>query len=196
MAKSHTYMDTEHELLISLSQGDEKAFNTIYNKYVKQVYNFCKLYIINNDEIEEVVQDVFVHLWESRYTIRTNDNFKGLLFIITRNLVFNETRKSFNHDFYTVSIIDAIDSIQQESNSYDVEQELETKDLSDYIDELISELPPQRQKIFNLSRKDQKSYKEIAEIMNLSERTVEHQISDALKFLRKHLKLFAIFLIN
>ena len=187
-------MNTEHDLLTALKQGDEKAFNTIYNKYVGQVYNFCKLYIINNDEIEEVVQDVFVRLWESRYAIREDDNFKGLLFIITRNLVFNETRKSFNHDFYTVSIIDAIENMTDENTSYDVEEDLETKDLSEFIDKLISELPPQRQKIFNLSRKEQKTYREIAEMMNLSEKTVEHQISDALKYLRKHLMLFTVFL--
>ncbi|WP_299230670.1 RNA polymerase sigma-70 factor [uncultured Bacteroides sp.] len=187
-------MDTEQELLFSLKLGDEKAFNTIYNKYVKQVYNFCKLYIINNDEVEEVVQDVFVRLWESRYTIREDDNFKGLLFIITRNLVFNETRKSFNHDYYTVSIIDAIENMSEENCSNEVEQNLEYKDLSEFIDKLISELPPQRQKIFNLSRKEQKSYKEIAEIMNLSEKTVEHQISNAIKYLRKHLILFTLFL--
>ena len=187
-------MNSEKDLLISLKEGDEKAFNTIYKKYVKQVYNFCKLYIINDNEIEEVVQDVFVRLWESRYTIREDDNFKGLLFIITRNLVFNETRKSFNHDFYTVSIIDAIENMAEENGSYYEEQTLEAKDLSEFIDKLISELPPQRQKIFNLSRKEQKSYREIAEIMNLSEKTVEHQISDALKYLRKHMILFTVFL--
>lgn len=186
-------MDSEHDLLILLKQGDEKAFNSIYKKYVGQVYNFCKLYIINNDEIEEVVQDVFVRLWESRYTIREDDNFKGLLFIITRNLVFNETRKSFNHDFYTVSLIDSIENMGEDNYSYNTEQDLEAKDLSIFIDKLISELPPQRQRIFNLSRKEQKSYREIAEIMNLSEKTVEHQISDALKYLRKHMALFCVF---
>lgn len=81
-----------------------------------------------------------------------------------------------------------------EDISCDIENEIETHDLSNFIDQLISELPPQRQKIFNLSRKEQKSYKEIAEIMQLSEKTVEHQISEALKYLRKHMILFTIFI--
>ena len=76
----------------------------------------------------------------------------------------------------------------------DIEKELEAKDLSAYIDLLIAELPPQRQKIFHLSRKEHKSYKEIADLMHLSEKTVEHQVSEALKFLRKHITLPVIFL--
>lgn len=186
-------MDQEKELIIALKQGNEKAFNILYKQYWKQVYNFCRLYLTNTEEAEEVVQDVFVRLWQSRDFLRENDNFKGLLFIISRNLVFNQTRKSFNHDFYTLSLLEALENMPEE-NSYDIEKELEAKDLSAYIDLLIAELPPQRQKIFHLSRKEHKNYKEIADLMHLSEKTVEHQVSEALKFLRKHITLLVIFL--
>ena len=186
-------MEQEKELIIALKQGNEKAFNILYKQYWKQVYNFCRLYLTNTEEAEEVVQDVFVRLWQSRDFLRENDNFKGLLFIISRNLVFNQTRKSFNHDFYTLSLLEALENMPEE-NSYDIEKELEAKDLSAYIDLLIAELPPQRQKIVHLSRKEHKSYKEIADLMHLSEKTVEHQVSEALKFLRKHLLLFSLFL--
>lgn len=186
-------VDQEKELIIALKQGNEKAFNILYKQYWKQVYNFCRLYLTNMEEAEEVVQDVFVRLWQSRDFLRENDNFKGLLFIISRNLVFNQTRKSFNHDFYTLSLLEALENMPEE-NSYDIEKELEAKDLSAYIDLLIAELPPQRQKIFHLSRKEHKSYKEIADLMHLSEKTVEHQVSEALKFLRKHITLLVIFL--
>ena len=71
-------MDQEKELIIALKQGDEKAFNILYKQYWKQVYNFCRLYLTNTEEAEEVVQDVFVRLWQSRDFLRENDNFKGL----------------------------------------------------------------------------------------------------------------------
>ena len=119
-------MDQEKELIIALKQGNEKAFNILYKQYWKQVYNFCRLYLTNMEEAEEVVQDVFVRLWQSRDFLRENDNFKGLLFIISRNLVFNQTRKSFNHDFYTLSLLEALENMPEE-NSYDIEKELEAK---------------------------------------------------------------------
>ena len=186
-------MKQQKQLIVSLKHGNEQAFSTVYQQYWKQVYNFTRLYLTNQEEAEEVVQDVFVRLWDSREFLREDDNFQGLLFIITRNLVFNQKRKSFNHDFYTISVIDALEN-STDDISCDIENEIEAHDLSNFIDQLISELPPQRQKIFNLSRKEQKSYKEIAEIMQLSEKTIEHQISEALKYLRKHMILFTIFI--
>ena len=68
-------MDQEKELIIALKQGDEKAFNILYKQYWRQVYNFCRLYLTNTEEAEEVVQDVFVRLWQSRDFLRENDNF-------------------------------------------------------------------------------------------------------------------------
>ena len=116
------------------------------------------------------------------------DNFKGLLFIITRNLIFNQHRKSLNEDFYKMTVISAMES------SYDIEEEIEAKNLSDYIDLLINELPPRRREIFNLSRKENKSYKEIAELLHISEKTIENQISEALKYLRKNISMLILFL--
>ena len=77
----------EKELLIQLKNGDEKAFTLLYNYYWQLVYNFCRLYVSSKHEIEEIIQKVFIKLWEHRILICEEDNFKGLLFIITRNLV-------------------------------------------------------------------------------------------------------------
>lgn len=74
-----------------------------------------------------------------------------------------------------------------------IEEEIEAKNLSEYIDLLIAELPPRRREIFNLSRKENKAYKEIALLLNISEKTVENQISEALKYLRKNIVLLSLF---
>lgn len=178
----------EKELIITLKQGSKESFTTLYKHYWRQVYNFSRLYLTTRDAAEEVVQEVFVKLWESREFIREDENFKGFLFIITRNLIFNQSRKHLNEDFYKLSVLSAIEE------TYTIEEEIDAKNLREYIDQLIAELPPQRQLIFNLSRKEYKSYKEIAVQLNLSEKTVEHQISEAIKFLRKNIVLLSHFL--
>ena len=132
----------------------------LYKQYWEKVYHFCGLYLNNRDVAEDVVQEVFIKVWESREFIREDDNFKGLLFIITRNL----------------------------------EEEITAYNLGEYIDHLIEELPERRRVIFNLSRKEHKSYKEIAFQLNISEKTVENQISEALKFLKKNIMLLIWFI--
>lgn len=178
----------DSEQIKMLQQGSKEAFTTLYKEYWRQVYNFGRLYLTSQDAAEEVVQDVFIKVWESRDLINEGENFKGLLFIITRNLIFNRHRKHLNEDLYKMTVLASME------NSYDIEQEIEANNLSEYIDLLINELPPRRQEIFNLSRKENKSYKEIAKLLNISEKTVENQISEALKYLRQNITLLALFL--
>ena len=170
----------DNELILLLKQNSKEAFTALYKKYWRQVYNFSRLYLTN--------QEVFIKVWEGRDFMREDDNFKGLMFIITRNLIFNQHRKNLNEDFYKMTVLAAME------DSYDIEEEIEAKNLSEYIDMLINELPPRRREIFNLSRKGNKSYKEIAELLNISEKTVENQISEALKYLRKNITLLSLFL--
>jgi RNA polymerase sigma-70 factor, ECF subfamily len=181
-------MDDKSQIRL-LKQGSENAFTYLYKQHWEQVYNFSRLYLNDRSTAEEVVQDVFVKLWESREFIHEDENFDGLLFIITRNLVFNRNRDEVNQDFYKMTILSAM---EESSNS--VEEEIEANDLRKYIDHLIEELPPKRREIFNLSRREHKSYKEIALMMNISEKTVENQISEALKFLKKNVFMLTIFL--
>lgn len=178
----------ENELILLLKQSNQEAFTTLYKKYWKQVYNFSRLYLTSQSVAEEVVQEVFIKVWESRDFMREGDNFKGLLFIITRNLIFNMHRKNLNEDFYKMTVLSAME------NSYDIEEEIDAKNLGEYIDLLIADLPPRRREIFNLSRKENKSYKEISQLLDVSEKTVENQIGEALKFLRKNLILLSLFL--
>lgn len=178
----------EKQLIWQLRQSDKNAFTSLYEMYWRQVYNFSRLYLTNQSVAEEVVQEVFVRIWERRDLIKENENFKGLLFIITRNLIFNRHKKSVNEDFYKMTVLSAME------NSYNLEEEIEARNLSEYIDQLIEELPPRRREIFNLSRKEHKNYKEIAEILHISEKTVENQITEAIRYLKKNVLLLTFFL--
>ena len=178
----------ERTLVLQLKEGNENAFTTLYETYWAKVYNFSRLYLTSSTEIEEVVQDVFVKVWEARIFIKENENFKGFLFIITRNIIFNQFRKSFNENAYKLAVL------KSASESYSIEEEMVASDLHIYIKKLIEELPPRQQEVFKLSREKHLSYREIAQQLDISEKTVERHINEALKFLRKNIYLFSLFL--
>lgn len=177
----------EKQLIIALKQGDEKAFTALYKLYWPKVYNFSRLYLSSLAEAEEVVQEVFVKVWETRSFLRDDTNFKSFLFIITRNLIFNQFRKSFNENAYKLTILNSANA------HYDIEEELCTEDLREFINKIILELPPRQQEVFNLSRNKHLSYKEIAKQLNISEKTVERHINEAIKYLKKNITLYTLF---
>lgn len=175
-------------LIIALKNGDEEAFTSLYHRYCNKVYKFCSLYFTNNSSAEEIVQEVFIKLWDIRSYVNENENLEGLLFIITRNMVFDNTRKNFNESFYQISILAAYDK------AYDIEEELHAKDLKVYIDRLVNELTPRQKEIFCMSRYEHLSYKEIAEKLNITPKTVERHINEALKYLKKNIYFLHLFL--
>lgn len=175
-------------LIVALKNGDKEAFTSLYHTYCNKVYKFCKLYFTNNSSAEEVVQEVFIKLWDIRSYVNENENLEGLLFIITRNMVFDNNRKNFNESFYQISILAAYDK------AYDIEEELQAKDLKVYIDRLVDELTPRQKEIFCMSRYEQLSYKEIAEKLDITPKTVERHINDALKYLKKNIYFLHLFL--
>lgn len=178
----------EEKLILALKHGSETAFEEIYLLYWHRVFHFASLYINNKEEVKEIVQDVFIKLWESKSSLQEGKDLKGYLFIITRNHIFNKSRsKYFNYDFYQCTINNAL------KYSYRIETELEAKELKVQIERLINEMPRQRQKIFKLSRKEHKKYKEIASMLGISEKTVERHINEAIKYIKRNLHLYIIF---
>lgn len=186
-------MKEEEQVLKRLKEGDYAAFTQLYNLYWGQVYNFSRLYISSVEDCKEVVQQVFVKVWEARALIREKENFKGFLFVITRNIVFNLSKKSFNESFYKMSVLSAF-SNPEELGSCEAEEQLMASQLNDYINQLIDMLPARQKEVFVLSRRHHLTYKEISLRLDISEKTVEQHIYKVLKFLKKNLQLFTIFL--
>ena len=128
----------DQEAIVLLKSDSHEAFEYLYKVYGGQVYNFSKLYINSSEDIKEVVQEVFVKLWEARSFLREDENFRGFLFIVTRNLIFNRQKKTFNENFYKLSVLSAYE--QSNIDSYNIEEELQAKELNNYIDKIIEEL--------------------------------------------------------
>lgn len=178
----------EQEILTEVKAGNTTAFERLYDCYWLKVYNFARLYITSSSEVSEVVQDVFVKVWESRETFDETKNFDGFLFIITRNIIFNYSRRYFNELNFKMTALRGIEK------SCNIEEELDAADLKNYIDRLIAQLPPQRQRIFKMSREQHLSNKEIAEQCAVTEKAIERQITLALKFIKDNLPLFIVFM--
>lgn len=176
------------ELIINLKDGDEKAFSILYKYYWEKVYSFARLYLVSSEDIAEVVQEVFIKLWEARHLIDEEQPFEGFLFIITRNIIFNHSRKKLNYSFLKVTVLQAMEQ------EYEDENNLELSDLKKYLGVLISQLPTRQQEIFRMSREQHLTYKQIAEQLSISEKTVEYHMTLALKYLRKNLYLLSVFL--
>lgn len=178
----------EKEAIIKVKDSNDKsAFAVLYNRYWTKVYNFALLYVTSTFDAEEIVQEVFVRLWEGRASLDAEQNFEGYLFIIIRNLIFNHSRRTFNEDYYKMTVLEAVEV------AYDMEGELDAANLKSYIESLVSLMSPRQQEVFRLSRDEQLSYREIALRLQITEKTVERHISDALKILKKNLFLLILF---
>lgn len=178
----------EQEVILELKNGNKEAFELLYRQYWLKVYNFTKVYIMSSEAIKEVVQEVFIKIWESHALIDETKNIEGFLFIITRNLIFNDSRRSFNEVSFQNTMVEAIE------DTSNIEQELEASDLSQYLNTLLQMLTPRQREIFKLSREEHLTYKEIAVRLELSERTVENHIANTLKFLKKNLQFYSLFI--
>lgn len=181
-------MMIQKELIQKLKEGDDEAFSAIYKLYWEKVYNFSRLYLASSEDVAEIVQEVFIKLWETRHLIDEEQSFEGFLFIITRNQIFNYSRKRLNYSFLKMTVMQSIEK------SYEEEDQLEIADLKKHLSVLISQLPERQQEIFRLSRERHMTYKQIAEQLSISEKTVEYHMTAALKYLRKNLYLLSLFL--
>ena len=168
-------------VLAKLKQGDETSFTFVYDHYWRKVYRFSEIYLNDDEEIKEAVQEVFIKLWESRASINENKDIDGLLFIMTRNTIFDYFRKSLNKITMKITALEVAEKIAISDET------LEVKDLLEYIWKLVSLLPPRQQEVFM-------TIIEIAEQLDISEKAVERNIYFALKFIKKNLNLFIFFI--
>lgn len=170
----------EIRLQQELSQGSEKAFEEVFQVYFKVLTVFSKKFVLDLSIAEDLVQEVLLKLYENRRSIQFHTSLKAFLFQSVRNKSIDYLRsvksKSEHHDQMKLL------SIAESTNWNDT---MEQTELEERIAKAISALPDQCQVIFKMSRFDGKRNQEIAEELDISKRTVETQVSNALKRLRK-----------
>lgn len=177
--------------------GNKQAFKYFFDKYYNELCNFVNIYLHNNDLAEEVVQDIFVYFWENKSRINIQSSVKSYLFSASKyrslNLLRDQKRNS-----------ELQKSIEKETHgAFEMSTDFFTdpNEFKKLLDDAVEQLPEKCKRIFLLSKQEELSNKEIAEKLNLSVKTVENQITIALKKLRSFLsphreKIFVLFLIE
>lgn len=186
MINYSTHLD--QELVIFLKEGDEAAFQEIFLRYNKLLLIYAYKKLRNREEAKDLVQDVFVWLWNNRNSFSLNTSLSGYLYKSVLNRVFDAVK----HQGIIRKYIDSgqhFIEISHEGADFLIRE----KDIASIIEQEILAMPPKMREIYNLKRKDFMSTKEIAETLSLSEHTVSTQMKRALKHLRVKLGL-AIFL--
>ncbi|WP_299460421.1 RNA polymerase sigma factor [uncultured Microscilla sp.] len=178
---------SDAELLTWLKKGNEKVIQILFDTFYVSLCKTVNRIVHNTTITEDIVQDVFLKIWQKRGDLNIQISLKAYLHKMAINAALSHLRKKYN----TSSIDDA--SPQQISKHAFKEvatEKMEFKELEHQVNEAINELPPKCREVFILSRYEELSYKEIAQQMGISPKTVENQMSKALKHLRKKLAAY------
>ena len=165
-------------LVEGLIKGNISCFDELFEKYSKKLYVFSMNYLKSEADSEEIVQAVFVKIWENRHQLKTELSFKAFIFKVAHNEILKGFRKKAYHQSFVKDQL-----VQSEINSDD-EKRIEYKSILNEVNKLINLLPEKRRVIFIKSRIDGMTSTEIAEQMNIAKSTVDNNLTEALKFLK------------
>lgn len=184
--------NSDNLLVIRIRSDSKDAFKLLYIRYSKKLYYFSLRYLGNNEEAEELVQSVFINIWEHRKSLDETMSVKNYIYRSAVNYIYNYLKKKAIRARFVESELQKGEL--QSNNTYD---QIIFHDLERSIKLIVETLPSQQQKIFQLSRFEGLSHEEIAKDLDLSVRTVENQIYRALKIIKSKLKgdIFSVFLI-
>ena len=172
----------ERSLILRLIGGDEDAFCELYATYKNRLIYFAMRFLKSREYAEDVFQDAFTVVWQSRRFINPDASFSSYLYTIMRNRILNQLRNAANEDKLKESILSqALDYTE------DTKREVMLNDLKSLISHALQQLTPRQREIFEMSREAQLSHKEIADKLGISVNTVQEHISISLKLIRTYL---------
>lgn len=179
-------MKNDLEYVLALQSGSEKALKLIMELWYSKLFNFAKGYLRDQENVAEVIQDVFLQLWDQRYKLADNTSLDAYLFTLTRNRCIDFIRRE---RLALQFIKDRADEYAQLTDSFyalsdPVLDDIFMKEFQKEIDSTVSSLPDQCKKVFLMSREKGLKNKEICQILDLSPKTVESHITKALKAIR------------
>lgn len=170
-------------LLIRLSEGDETAFVKIYNQYRHKIYTYAYQLSKSADTADEIVQQVFIRIWQKRAQINTELSFNAYIRKITLNHVLNHLKKVARQK----SLQEEVFQLIEISNSHTEDQLLEKELRKIYVD-AIAKLPAQKKLIYQMSRTEEFSHDEIALKLDISKNTVKNHMVEASRFIREYVR--------
>ena len=180
-------MIVKKEIIQQFKDGNAAAFDNIYNTYSSKLFSFANALLKDPDEATDIVQDVFITLWEKRDQVDIEQNFDNYIFTI----VYNGVRKFFRkrslkyklEDYLLGNSPDAIEG---------ADGDLIYNELLELANKSLEKLPPKRKEVYLLKKQEGLSVKEIAKKLDISPRTVESHLAKALGFLKKELESISL----
>lgn len=178
MKVAHTI--DEKKLLFQLKAGNEKAFEQLYNLYSLRLYRFL-LKLIKDEEIaQDLLQDVFIKIWEKREMLDPAKSFRPYLFRIAENNVIDFFRKAACDKKLEMKLAAACTEMYSH-----IEEAIYSKENSVILDQAVKQLPPQCQLVFTLCKLEGKSYKEVSQILGISVATISNHLQKASQSIRQ-----------
>ena len=174
----------DSQLVEKISKGNALAFKDLFKNSCQTLINFARRYVKDTQIAENIVQDVFVRIWQNRSQLDPSLNIKIYLYTMVKNHALKYIRHA--------GVLKRSESYLEQNQPAvkTPEEETQGRELAQAISEAIENLPEKERLIFSMNRFDYLTYKEIAEIQNISVKTVETYMGRALKFLRKRLVNF------
>lgn len=176
-------METIEDPVKLLQSGSQAAFSSIFEKYSDNVYFTAKYFNLSDSDAKEIVQDVFLKLWEKRSDLKNGTSIKSYLVTIAKNMIINRLKRKAHE-------VTCMHYLKKYKNHFEntTEDYIIYSDLENHTESFIDSMPDQRKQILMLKRKEGLSSKEIAEKLGVSKRTVENNIYKADKQLKTYLK--------
>ncbi|MGV3589663.1 MAG: RNA polymerase sigma factor [Adhaeribacter sp.] len=174
---------TDEQLLVFLKENNELAFDEIYNRYWATLFSQAYKRLGSKETTEELLQDLFTKLWVNRHQITLTGSLSAYLAVSIKYLVLNQVAKEAVRTRFAITQ----KQVQVTHNNL-TEETIISQELEGLVAQEVAKLAPKCKSVFVLSRFNQYSNKEIAQELNISEKTVENQITKAIKLLRTGLK--------
>ena len=183
-------MKEESELLAELRNGNEKAFIALYELYWERLYYTCFQRIRLKEETEDILHELFMDLWNRHEKLEIRSSFAVYIFTALKYKIYRFIDSRNSRGKY----VERLEG-EEHSSGEKIEHELEYDELFSLLECKIDELPEKCRLIFRMSRNEEKSAKEISAELNISENTVQNQITKAKKILREELKKYISFIL-
>jgi RNA polymerase sigma-70 factor (ECF subfamily) len=171
-------------LIERMKAGDRESFNQVFRRYYSPLVRFCIRFVADTDIAAEIVQDLFVKLWSNREKLSFNTSFESYMLTSVRNSAITYINKERSHAEANLRVF------SDESDNNDPSETLQSNNLEESYRQILKTMPEKRREVFLASRFEGLKYAEIAEKLGISQKTVEAQMSAAIKQLREGLKAY------
>ena len=178
ISKHIDYLNVKH-----LKDGNAAAFDALFNKYARRLYHFSLKYLKSVEESEEVVQEVFLYIWDHKEGLKPDSSFNSYVFTIAYNLIRKHFIRKSRDNAFKDDLLYAF--LKQENN---LDQTIDYRFLLEKVETIINHLPEKRKELFLKRKYEGLPVKQIAEQLGISPNTVENQLAAAQKQILRELQ--------